>query len=86
MTTDYTRVTTEVLPTDEVAELLAHADHIEDVIEALRGPSDRSLNAQISDAHNELGMTLKRADIVASLAVADAVDRLREALVSAAVR
>lgn len=78
MEPNHNDVTTPLSVAEETLDLLSHAEHLEDVIDALRGP-ERTLNARLADAHNELGATFKRADILASLAIAEAIDRLADA-------
>lgn len=65
---------------DEAMALLAHVDAVEDEIGALLGDSERSLNARLADRKTEIGVSIKRAEIYATLAVAEAVTDLRRAL------
>jgi hypothetical protein len=77
---------TDVIPdpvrayADEAIALLAHVDSVEDHLDDLTGGVERSRNAAIADAHKEIGSALKQADIYATLAIAEAIDKIREAL------
>ena len=62
---------------DEAVALLAHVESVEDHLDDLRGGAERSRNAAITDAHNEIGATLKLADIYSNLAIAEALDKIR---------
>lgn len=65
---------------DEALALLAHVDTVEDHLDDLTGNTERTRNGAISDAHNEIGSALRQADIYATLAVAEAIDKLRAVL------
>lgn len=61
----------------ETIALLNHVEAVEDEIGALIGDTERSRNAQISDRHREIGTGLKLAEIYSTLAIAEAIDKLR---------
>ena len=63
---------------------LDHVDHVEAEIAALVGGSPRSTMGLIDDRRREIGATFKRAEILACLAVADAVDNLARTLATMA--
>ncbi len=65
---------------DLAREHLTHADELDCDLDDLVGDGDRSKNAAISDLHREIGTSLKLADIYATLAVAEAIERLRRDL------
>lgn len=71
-------VTTDVSYAEEADNLLAYAEHLEREIEVYRGEGERTLNARISEAHNALNVTLKRADILSNLAIVEAIDHLAD--------
>lgn len=63
--------------TREAVGLLDHVNEVDDQLDALTSGAERSRNAEIGDLHREIGTSLKLAHIYATLAVAEALGRLR---------